>query len=521
MSISTSISKLNEHNYRTWAIEAKDLLKHLNVGRVVDGSEIIPRPPAAPAASGSTTTPTAPNPLDPSYDFQPQSTNSSYLTHFDNFLQDWRGYRYNYEEANGSIYVLLDLSIHSRYNDDKFDDLKVLWEAIRSDFEKVIKLDGRFEMAKLTNWKLQLYPSISEWITAQEKILHDLAICDITIDDAWGKFYILSNLPNNEEGRTFLSTLELTEKADTVANITSNLLSFEATLRIGNGLSPYAGLFVMKKGCGRTSKGDSTNGERRSQKCQGIVCHGCGEKGHIQPKCRNMDKWASYAAEKKSKVNANLASTEWTPAANTESFLFSIMNPNSVHEGTVITVNVATKKQPADYWMLDTGATNQVTGNRHLFKSIHPMAKGEHQVKTANNNLVDAEGSGTISFYLDRPRAQPAKIVLQHVLYVPACGTNYLLSIIELMWKRVNFEFNLDGAIAILGSVLVYQAPLINSPFILRTSPSTLTSSTSMVFDTLNQDENTEIYSGIWQKVDEKDIFVWHARLGHLSLPAI
>jgi len=42
-----------------------------------------------------------------------------------------------------------------------------------------------------------------------------------------------------------------------------------------------------------------------------------------------------------------------------------------------------------------------------------------------------------------------------------------------------------------------------------------------MVFDTLNPVENTEIYSGIRQTVDEKDILVWYARLGHLSLPAI
>jgi hypothetical protein len=197
MSISTSISKLNEHNYRTWAIEAKDLLKHLNVWRVVDGSENIPCPPTAPAASGSTTTPTAPNPLDPSYDFQPQSTDSSYLTFFDTFLRDWRTYRNNYEKANGTSCALLELSIRSRYKDDKFDDPKVLWEAIHTDFKKVIKLDGRFEMAKLTDCKLEQYPSISEWMTAQEKIINDLAICDITIDDAWRKIYILSKPPKS------------------------------------------------------------------------------------------------------------------------------------------------------------------------------------------------------------------------------------------------------------------------------------------------------------------------------------
>jgi len=55
------------------------------------------------------------------------------------------------------------------------------------------------------------------------------------------------------------------------------------------------------------------------------MSHECGEIGHIKLKCRNKDKWASYAAEKKSKVVVNLASTELTPAANTQSFLFSII----------------------------------------------------------------------------------------------------------------------------------------------------------------------------------------------------
>jgi hypothetical protein len=42
-----------------------------------------------------------------------------------------------------------------------------------------------------------------------------------------------------------------------------------------------------------------------------------------------------------------------------------------------------------------------------------------------------------------------------------------------------------------------------------------------MGFDTLNQVKNTKTYSGIWQKVDKKNVLVWHTRLGHLSLPDI
>jgi len=221
----------------------------------------------------------------------------------------------------------------------------------------------------------------------------------------------------------------------------------------------------MKKGSGRTSnsKRDGTKGECRGQKGQGIVCHGCGEKRHIKPKCRSKYNRASYAAKKKSKVDGNLVSTELTLAANTESFLVSIMKPNSVHEDTVIMVNVAKQKHPGDYCMLDTCARNHITGNRHLFESFHPMAKGEHPGRTANKTLVDATGSGMIAFHIDGPSEKPAKILLQHVLYVPACGANNLLSIIQLMRKRVNIEFHLDRAIASLRSLLVYQASLINS----------------------------------------------------------
>jgi len=121
MSVLTSITRLSKHNYRTWVVEAEDLLKHLNVWRVVDGSEIVPQPPAA-AASGTATL-TALDHLDPKYSFQPQSTDSTYL---DNFLRDWRAYRNRYDKAKGTICSLLEPSIRSRYTGDKFDDLKVL-----------------------------------------------------------------------------------------------------------------------------------------------------------------------------------------------------------------------------------------------------------------------------------------------------------------------------------------------------------------------------------------------------------
>jgi hypothetical protein len=199
----------------------------------------------------------------------------------------------------------------------------------------------------------------------------------------------------------------------------------------------------------------------------------------------------------------------------------------------VITVNVALANRAADYWILDTGATHHVTGNHHLFETFQPMAKGDDQVKRADNRFVDAEGSGTFTFYVDRPNAKPAKIVLQHVLYVPACGTNNCISIIQLMQKGVTLNFKLDEATASLGSVLVYTAPLIISLFVLIAS-TTLASASYALVAVDNQSSTapssvpaitvpaiSETYSNIQPTVDDKDILVWHARPGHLSLPPI
>jgi hypothetical protein len=121
---------------------------------------------------------------------------------------------------------------------------------------------------------------------------------------------------------------------------------------------------------------------------------------------------------------------------------------------------------------------------------------------------------------------------------MPACGTNNLLSIIQLMRKGVNFDFKLDGATVSLGSVLVYEALLINSLFVLKASAASVSTASVAIDDPPSTTPSTtpsaklsttpssvpqtsEAYSNIWPVVDDKDIPVWHARLGRLSLPAI
>jgi len=282
-------------------------------------------------------------------------------------------------------------------------------------------------MAKVTSCQLESYPSVTDSISALDKIINDHAVCDITIEYSWRKFYIMFYLLNKEEWRTFASTLELTEKANTVASIVNHLQSFEVRLRRAQGLALDASLFVTKKGWGQYSNGKKGNDSKGDDWKIQVICHGCGGKGHIKAKCRSKHQWAPY---EKSKSDANLASTASPSIAESESFHFSVIHSDSMPY-SMFTVKVASSNRSANYWILDTGVTNHVTGNHHLFETFHPMAKGEHQVKTANTSIVDAEGSGMILLYVARPYAKPAKIIMQHVLYLPACGTKNLLSIIQ------------------------------------------------------------------------------------------
>jgi len=215
-----------------------------------------------------------------------------------------------------------------------------------------------------------------------------------------------------------------------------------------------------------------------------------------------------------------VASTASNSTPKSQSFLFSVIHSDPVSDSTAdsrITVIVALANRSVHCWMLDTGATNHVTGNRHLFETFHPISLGEHQVKTANNSFGDAEVSGTITFWVNWPNANPVKIVLQYILCVPACGTNILLRFIQLMRKGINFDFKFNGAMASLASVLVYEVLLINSLFVLRASAiSASVSKASVVLDDplrsapSSAPQISEAYSFSWHLVDDKDILVWH-----------
>jgi hypothetical protein len=95
----------------------------------------------------------------------------------------------------------------------------------------VIKLDGIYEIAKISSCQIDSDSSVTKWIAGEKQTIDEVAVCNISIKDSWGNSYIRSNLPNTEDLATVLSTLALAENADTGQSIVTNLLSFDDRLR--------------------------------------------------------------------------------------------------------------------------------------------------------------------------------------------------------------------------------------------------------------------------------------------------
>jgi transposase InsO family protein len=547
----TTITKLNPSNYRAWALDMKDVLKQLSLWRIVTGEERVPIPPAQPPIVSEAAGRTIHHPIPDlkEWDFKPESDDEKYLQRYEKFMSDYEKYQEKRIKACGTICLALEPSIRARYRADKFeDDPQALWNAIKSDFEEVIKLDGKHEQQKLATCKLEDYPSVNEWIAAQEKIINDLAICGISVTDEWRVFYIMSNLPTSPEWLGFTTSMNISGKADTPSSIITQLQAFEANLRRQKGLSPGAALFVTRKqrnqAQGRNDpthhdKTKSGHGPRQrignSEKTKS-KCYGCGIPGHSKRECRHPERWEAYAKQqadahrkgresgKATDAQANLVKTEpsSTDSEPKETFLFAALRVNPVQPTetrvfSTYTVHTqrseSASKFTASDWIIDTGASNHITGNRSLFSAYRAYAPGEHLVRTANNHVVSAAGVGTVPIRLGR-----RTILLRSVLHVPDCGNNNLLSILQLLRKGMKVDFDADKATLKANCRNLGVARVQDDLFILRSD-----GSGAATLRSTNSSDVPVVFANaaISQKPDENDILLWHARLGHLSLPAI
>jgi len=127
----------------------------------------------------------------------------------------------NNVKASGQITDMMEQTMQLRYREYKKP--KELLNKIKAGVEKMVKLDGQHEREKLVLCTVASYSPVAEWVSAQDVMIRDLWICDVTIHDNLRTFNILWNLPKSAEWKMFNTFLELCGIADTTADIGTHL----------------------------------------------------------------------------------------------------------------------------------------------------------------------------------------------------------------------------------------------------------------------------------------------------------
>jgi transposase InsO family protein len=229
----------------------------------------------------------------------------------------------------------------------------------------------------------------------------------------------------------------------TLDELTGSLLSHESRLNqedepLANAFSTQAsiGRGRGRGGRGRGKRGrGSTHGEDHSAHAHDHTGHADqnfqGQRGRgkkwtdkSNSQCNYCKKYGHYARECRKRLadqNGGRAHVSHTEEGTSESMFLSC--------------HIADEDLSKDRWLLDSGCSNHMTGNKKFFSSIDCSATTE--IKLGDHTPVPAEGKGLVPVLTK----QNQRKVIEDVFYVPNLKVN-LLSVGQLMQNGYDVQFH-------------------------------------------------------------------------------
>lgn len=225
-------------------------------------------------------------------------------------------------------------------------------------------------------------------------------------------------------------------------------------------------------------------------------CNRCKVTGHDDRSCwkqhgRSRRNHANYVANSTSDEESDLDVIDTSSQSSQEDIFLCLM---ATHISQSLPYNI-----PSTSWILDTGATCNLTSSRHDLRNYKPLTK-PFEVRFGNNGTQQALGVGTAHIMLSDGNV----VAVDKVYYVPHIAKN-LISVSQIAQTGTKVEFGANhctikhklpggGQYAVLG-------PKIGKLYLLgHTKTSEECHSASL---TPNPDYST---------------LLWHYRLGHLNL---
>lgn len=143
-------------------------------------------------------------------------------------------------------------------------------------------------------------------------------------------------------------------------------------------------------------------------------------------------------------------------------------------------------------WLIDSGCSNHMSGDRSLFKSLEVTP--QHNICLGDDNLLQVEGVGTVILHANSRKNH----ILTNVLFVPKLA-HILLSVGQLMNTGYKVEFS-DGECIVIetkSNNRVARIPMTNH----RLFPL----------------EANDVYTAHISQKEADGSTLWHRRYGHLN----
>src|ERR1044072_2337374 len=235
--------------------------------------------------------------------------------------------------------------------------------------------------------------------------------------------------------------------------------------------------------------GQGTRGNGSFQNKSDIQCHKCHKYGHVQSECKshiqchNCKKYGHYSRECRAR------------SVNVRDSHARVAETKDEMKMVLTTCHTVAAEKNENQWLLDTGCSNHLSGNKELFSDLDE--KFHATVKLGDNSKLEVLGKGKVAIRLKDGSLN----YISDVFYAPGIYQN-LLSVGQLAEKGYDLKFNKGGCT-------------------IKDAEMGLITKTSMSRNRLFP-MNIKYDADICCKAAaDNDNWLWHMRLGHFNFESI
>ncbi|KAJ8715602.1 hypothetical protein PYW07_010084 [Mythimna separata] len=310
----------------------------------------------------------------------------------------------------------------------------------------------------LINTNLENCSSVEEYVNKVMSTAHKLRNINFVVGDEWLGTLLLAGLPDYY--KPMIMALE-----SSGVNITSDYVKTKLLqeVKVSDSVAYYTKSNKKQNNISKSTPKNSQNQSQERRHPTGPRCFVCNKYGHMSKDCYFKDK-------KKGSSNNNYSKT------------------NSYYAAFPVTT-----KMDRNCWYVDSGASLHMCNNKNWMYDVTPSTI--NNIKVANNKTVAVKGSGKVNLQTKDSDGILRTIQVKNVLLVPTLTVN-LLSVSQMVNNGCEVKFERDGCQIYQNNKLILTALHRNNMYLLN---------------------NVSEAPALLSTVDERDVNLWHQRMGHLN----